>query len=140
MNYDDQNVFARIIRGELPCHKVYEDEHVLSFVDLMPQSEGHTLVLPKESAAVLADLSPQALQHTIVATRKIACAVQKAVNAPGFMLAQFNGAEAGQTVPHVHFHIIPRFPGVELKLHSRDAEDADKLKALAERIIAELAK
>jgi len=139
VNYDDQNVFARILRGELPCHKVYEDEHTLAFVDLMPQSEGHTLVLPKESAVVLADLSPQALQQTIVVVQKIARAVQQAVAAPAFMLAQFNGADAGQTVPHVHFHIIPRFPGVELKLHSREAEAPDRLKALAARIRSALA-
>ncbi len=138
MNYDNQNIFARIIRGELPCHKVYEDAHTLSFVDLMPQSEGHTLVLPKESAVVLTDLSAPALQHVMVVTQRIARAVQKAVDAPGYMLAQFNGAEAGQTVPHVHFHIIPRFAGVELKLHSREKEDPAKLEALAKRISAAL--
>lgn len=139
MSYDNNNVFARILRGELPCHKVYEDEHTLSFVDIMPQGEGHTLVLPKEPAATLLDLSPQALQATIAVTQKVARAVQRAVDAPAFIVSQFNGEAAGQTVPHVHFHILPRFPGVSLREHARDAADPAALAALAQRITQALA-
>ena len=134
MQYDPSNIFARIIRGELPCHKVYEDDHTLSFVDIMPQSEGHTLVLPKTPTVILTDLPTPALQTTMLVIQKVARAVIRAVDAPGFILSQFNGEVAGQTVPHVHFHIIPCFPGKTLKEHNRVQADADALAALAERI------
>lgn len=136
MAYDSQNIFAKIIRGEAPCFKVYEDDHTLAFMDIMPQAEGHTLVIPKEAAENIFDLSPEGAAALIKATRKVASAVKKVTGAPGMMLAQLNGASAGQTVFHIHFHIIPRAGGIDLALHARDKADFTKLKALAERIAA----
>ena len=138
MAYDDHNVFARILRGELPCVKLYEDAATLAFLDVMPQAEGHTLVLPKEPAETLLELSPEAAAAAIHTTQKLARAVQVAVGAEGLLITQFNGPAAGQTVPHVHFHIIPRWEGVGLKPHSRERADPDRLELLAERIIAAL--
>lgn len=140
MAYDTNNVFARILRGELPCQRLYEDEFTLAFLDIMPQAEGHTLVLPKEAAEFITEMSDASLQATMLTTRKLARAVQAVTGAPGLLLSQFNGAAAGQTVPHVHFHIIPRFPDERLKSHGREKADMAELAALAERIIAELAK
>lgn len=139
MSYDNNNVFARILRGELPCQKVYEDDATLAFLDIMPQAEGHTLVLPKEPAALLVDLSPAALQAAILTTQKLARAVQAATGAPGMLISQFNGAAAGQTVPHVHFHIIPRSPETPLRAHARENADPAALAAMREKVIAALA-
>lgn len=139
MSYDNNNVFARILRGELPCQKVYEDDATFAFLDIMPQAEGHTLVLPKEPAALLVDLSPAALQAAILTTQKLARAVQAATGAPGLLISQFNGAAAGQTVPHVHFHIIPRSPEQPLRAHARDNADPAALAAMREKVIAALA-
>jgi histidine triad (HIT) family protein len=136
MAYDSQNIFAKIIRGEAPCFKVYEDAHTLAFMDIMPQAEGHTLVIPKEPAENIFDLSPEGAAALIRTTQKIATAVRKVTGAPGVMLAQLNGAAAGQTVFHIHFHVIPRTGGIDLALHARDKADFTKLKALAERIAA----
>ncbi|MCB1955713.1 MAG: HIT family protein [Rhodocyclaceae bacterium] len=138
MPYDKNNVFARILRGELPCIKVYEDAQTLAFLDIMPQSDGHTLVLPKEPAVTLLDLSPEGAAACIVVTRRVAAAIQRAVGAPGLLISQFNGEAAGQTVPHVHFHIIPRFPGLKLKPHGREKADPDRLDQIAARITGEL--
>ena len=138
MSYDNNNIFARILRGEIPCHKVYEDEHSLAFLDIMPQANGHTLVLPKEAAVVVTELSPAALQATMLTVHKLARAVQAAAEAPGLMLAQLNGPAAGQTVPHVHFHLIPRFDGVDMRLHAREPADPASLAAMAEKVIAAL--
>ncbi len=140
MTYDPNNIFAKILRGEVPSVKVYEDEHTLAFMDVMPQVEGHTLVVPKEHAADIFDLSPEAAAALIKTTQKIARAVKKGLNAPGVMLAQLNGAAAGQSVFHVHFHVIPRSGGVDMKLHAREMENPDKLKAVAEKIKAALEK
>ncbi|HEY3432905.1 MAG TPA: HIT family protein [Rhodocyclaceae bacterium] len=138
MSYDNNNIFARILRGELPCIRVYEDENTLAFMDIMPQSEGHTLVIPKEAAATILDISPAMLATTIQTTQRISQAVKKVTNAPGLLIAQFNGAEAGQTVPHLHFHIIPRRGGEALRIHASEKADMTELQALAERIKAEL--
>jgi len=138
MTYDPNNVFAKIIRGEIPSVKVYEDEHTLALMDVMPQAEGHTLVLPKETAEYIYDLSPESAAALIRTTQKIARAVKKGLNAPGVMLAQLNGSAAGQSVFHVHFHVIPRSQGVDMKLHAREMEDPDKLRAVAEKIKAAL--
>lgn len=138
MAYDQHNIFARILRGEVPCVKLYEDEATLAFLDIMPQAEGHTLVLPKEPAETLPDLSPAAAAAAIQTTQKLARAVQVAVGAEGLVISQFNGAAAGQTVPHVHFHILPRWEGVQLKAHGRIKADPDQLELLAQRIIAAL--
>jgi histidine triad (HIT) family protein len=136
MDYDNQNIFAKIIRGEMPCFKVYEDEHTLAFMDIMPQAEGHTLVIPKEPAENIFDLSPDGAAALARTAKKVAAAVRKATNAPGILLAQLNGAAAGQTVFHIHFHIIPRTSGIDLALHAREKADFTKLKALAEKIAA----
>ena len=138
MAYDNHNIFARILRGELPCVRLYEDESTLAFLDIMPQAEGHTLVLPKEPAETLLDLSPAAAAATIHTTQRLARAVRAAVGAEGLLISQFNGAAAGQTVPHVHFHIIPRWEGVGLKAHGGERADPDQLELLAGRIIAAL--
>jgi histidine triad (HIT) family protein len=138
MSYDPNNVFAKILRGEVPAVKVYEDEHTLAFMDVMPQAEGHTLVVPKVNARDIFDLSSESASALIKTTQKIARAVKKGLDAPGVMLAQLNGTAAGQSVFHVHFHVIPRSGGVDLKLHAREMENPDRLKAVAEKIKAAL--
>ena len=138
MSYDTDNLFAKILRGELPCHKVYETEHSLAFMDLMPQVEGHTLVIPKAAGANLFEIPESALRETIIATQKVAAAVQAASGAQGIMIAQLNGAAAGQTVFHLHFHILPRNDGLEFKLHARAVADPEVLADWATRIRAEL--
>ena len=136
--YDDNNIFAKILRGDMPCIKVYEDDATLAFMDIMPQAPGHVPVIPKEAATNFLTLSPAAAQATISTAHRLAPAVQRAVNAPGFMLAQLNGSAAGQTVPHYHLHIIPRQNGLEMALHAREMADMDALSELAEKIRAEL--
>ena len=138
MTYDPDNVFAKILRGEIPSVKVYEDERTLAFMDVMPQAEGHTLVVPKESAENIFDLSPESAAALIQTTQRVAKAVKKGLRPPGVMLAQLNGSAAGQSVFHVHFHVIPRSGGVDLKLHAREMEDPGRLKAIAEKIKAAL--
>lgn len=137
MLYDDQNIFARIIRNELPAIKVYEDEQVLAFMDIMPQAEGHTLVVPKTPAITLLDLPPDAAAYTIQIVQKIAQAMKVALDVQGIVLMQLSGASAGQTVPHVHFHLIPSSVH-ELGKHALSMGDQEKIKALAEKIKAEL--
>jgi len=139
MAYDDRNVFAKILRGEAPAHVVYEDAHSVAFMDLMPQVEGHTLVVPRAPAVDLFDIEPDSLAHVIRATQHVARAVQRAFDAPGVMIAQLSGAAAGQTVFHLHFHILPRNHGVEFRLHARDVAPAPVLAAHAERVRAALA-
>lgn len=138
MAYDNQNVFARILRGELPCIKLYEDAHSFAMMDIMPQSDGHLLVLTREPAETIFDMSDEAVQHCILTTRKLAAAAVSALGADGVLISQFNGAAAGQTVPHVHFHVIPRFAGVPMKSHGREREDMARLEDIAGRIIAAL--
>jgi histidine triad (HIT) family protein len=136
--YDSNNVFAKILRGELPSVKVYEDAQTLAFMDIMPSVEGHTLVIPKEAAETIFDLSGDAAVAVIQTTQKVAKAVKKALNAPGLMLVQLNGAAAGQSVPHLHFHILPREAGLDMKLHGRGMVDARQLEPIAARIRAAL--
>lgn len=138
MAYDNNNIFAKIIRGEIPSYRVYEDEQTLAFMDVMPQVPGHTLVIPKFPAEDLLDVDPEYLAATICVTQTVAAAVKKAFDAPGIMIAQLNAAAAGQTVFHLHFHILPRHDGVEFKLHARDMEDGAVLEGHAERIKAAL--
>ena len=137
MAYDNQNIFAKILRGELPCIKVYEDEHALAFMDIMPQAEGHTLVIPKEGAETLLDLSAEAAAHTINVVQKIGNAIKKGLGAKGIVLMQLNGSSAGQTVPHIHFHLIPGSIH-HLGRHASQMGDQDKIRALAEKIKAAL--
>jgi histidine triad (HIT) family protein len=134
MTYDPDNPFARILRGEAPASMVYEDEHAIAFMDLMPQVEGHTLVVPRTPCRDLFDIEPEALAGTIRATQVVATGVKAALDAPGIMIAQLSGAAAGQTVFHLHFHILPRFQGIEFRLHAARVEERDKLDALAGRI------
>lgn len=138
MAYDDQNIFARILRGELPAIKVYEDDQVLAFMDIMPQAEGHALVIPKTPAVTLLDLPPEDAAYTIQIVQKIAQAIETALSAKGIVLMQLSGASAGQTVPHVHFHLIPSSVH-ELGRHAAQMGDQDKIKAQAEKIKAVLA-
>ena len=137
MSYDDQNIFARILRGELPAIKVYEDDQTLAFMDIMPQAEGHTLVIPKSPAVTLLDLSPEAAAYTIQIVQKIAKAMETALDAKGIVLMQLSGAAAGQTVPHVHFHLIPSSIH-ELGRHATQMGDQEKIAALADKIKAAL--
>ncbi|AJB66978.1 HIT family protein [Acinetobacter baumannii] len=137
MAYDDQNIFAKILRGELPAIKLYEDDQVLAFMDIMPQADGHALVIPKTPAVTLLDLSPEAAAYTIQIVQKIAKAMETALNLDGIVLMQLSGAAAGQTVPHVHFHLIPTNVH-QLGKHAAQLGDQDKIKALAEKIKAAL--
>ena len=137
MLYDDQNIFARIIRNELPAIRVYEDDQVVAFMDIMPQAEGHTLVIPKTPAVTLLDLAPEAAAYTIQVVQKIAQAMEKALDIKGVVLMQLSGAAAGQTVPHVHFHLIPTSVH-ELGKHALHMGDQEKIKVLAEKIKAAL--
>ena len=138
MAYDSNNVFARILRGEIQAHTVYEDEHTLAFMDVMPQADGHTLVIPKVAAENLFDLPPEALAATILTTQRVARAVKQAFEAPGILVAQLNGSAAGQSVFHIHFHILPRHTGFDLKFHAREMADPKKLAGHAQRVRAEL--
>jgi histidine triad (HIT) family protein len=136
--YDDGNIFARILRGELPSHKVYEDEHAIAIMDVMPQGEGHTLVIPKALSRNILDIAPDDLQTVILVVQRLARAVKEAFAAPGVVVIQFNEPASGQTVFHTHFHVIPRFAGVALKPHTGKMADQDVLKANAERVRAAL--
>ena len=138
MAYDSNNIFAKILRGEVPSVKIYEDDKTLAFMDVMPQADGHTLVIPKEPAENIFELSPEGAAAMVQTTQKVAKAVKKGLEAPGVMIFQLNGKPAGQSVFHVHFHIVPRSGGVDLKLHARGMESPDKLKAIAEKIKAAL--
>jgi histidine triad (HIT) family protein len=138
MAYDTNNVFARILRGEIPAHKVCEDERTLAFMDVMPQADGHTLVIPKHAAENLFDLPADDLAATVRTTQRVARAVKKAFDAPGIMIAQLNGPAAGQSVFHVHFHIVPRYAGIDLRFHARDMADPARLAEHAGRVRAAL--
>jgi histidine triad (HIT) family protein len=139
MKYDETNPFARILRGELPCIKVAENDATLAFMDLMPQADGHVLVVPKEGASEIFELSDAATVECIRMTQRIAIAVRKALKPDGVFIGQFNGAAAGQTVAHVHFHVIPRWEGVPLRLHAREVAPQATLEGFAQRIRAQLA-
>jgi histidine triad (HIT) family protein len=132
--YEPNNIFAKILRGEIPSHKVYEDEHTVAFMDVMPQGAGHTLVVPKAPSRNLLDADPQVLARVMPAVQRVAKAVVKAFNADGAVITQFNESAAGQTVFHLHFHVIPRFEGTPLKPHSGVMEKPDVLSANAEKL------
>ena len=139
MSYDPNNIFAKILRGEIPCHKVYEDADALVFMDVMPQSPGHTLVVPKAPSRNLLDADPAVVAKVMPLVQKVAAAAKSAFDADGVSIAQFNEEAGGQTVFHLHFHIMPRFAGQPLKMHGRNMEDATVLAANAEKLKAALA-
>jgi len=134
MAYDNNNVFAKILRNELPCFKVYEDDRTLAFMDIMPQADGHLLVIPKEPAETLLELSEEGAMACIRTTRRMALAVKKALGVEGIHVAQLNGTAAGQTVPHCHFHVIPHERGVVLRMHAAQQGDMAAIEAMAQRI------
>lgn len=138
MSYDTDNIFARILRGEIPCHRVHEDADTLAFMDIMPKVAGHTLVVPKAAAEDIFSASPEALAATIRTTQRIAAAIRKAFDPPGVMIAQLNGLGAGQTVFHLHFHVIPRYSGADFDMHGGPKADPATLAAHAARIRAAL--
>ena len=132
--YDDQNLFAKILRGEIPSTRVYEDEYAIAFMDVMPQGPGHTLVMPKAPSRNMLDADVKTLGPLMAAVQKVARAVKQAFAADGVTIIQFNEPAAGQSVFHLHVHVIPRFEGVPLKPHTGKMEDAAVLKANAEKI------
>ena len=135
-SYDTSNIFAKILRGEIPSHRVYEDDAVVAFMDVMPQGPGHTLVVPKAPSRNLLDADPATLGPLFTVVQKVALAVKKAFGADGVTILQFNEPASGQTVYHLHVHVIPRFEGIALKPHTGGmekpevlAENADKIRA-----------
>ena len=137
--YDADNIFAKILRGDIPSHKVYEDDDTLAFMDVMPQSDGHTLILPKTPARNILDVEPDVLAKVIKVTQKIAKAAVKAFEADGAVVMQYNEAPAGQTVFHLHFHVVPRYIGVALRPHTGKMADGALLAGQAEKLKAALA-
>jgi histidine triad (HIT) family protein len=138
MTYDDNNVFAKILRGELPCQKVYETDRVLAFMDVMPRSDGHVLVIPKTKARNLLDVEPDDLAELAKAVQIVGKAAKKALSADGLTIQQFNESAGGQVVFHIHFHVLPRFEGVALKPHTGQMEKPEVLADFAAKIRAEL--
>ncbi len=136
--YDNGNIFARIIRGEIPAHKVYEDADVLAMMDIFPQSKGHLLVIPKAPSRNLLDANAEVLGRAIAQVQRLSRAVMAALEPDGIRIAQFNEAPAGQTVFHLHFHIIPVYEGVELGRHGGGKADDTELAAQAKAIAAAL--
>lgn len=137
--YDPNNIFAKILRGEAPCVKVYEDEAALAFMDVMPRAEGHTLVIPKAPARTLFDIDPEELARLMPAVQKVGRAVMAGMNAEGLSLQQFNETAGGQMVFHLHFHLLPRWTGVALRPPGGPFQNAEALKPHADKIIAALA-
>jgi histidine triad (HIT) family protein len=138
-NYDANNIFAKILRGELPCYKVYEDDKVLAFLDIMPRSPGHTLVLPKAPARNILDIGADDLSHVITAAQKVARAAIKAFSADGITIQQFNEGAGGQVVFHLHLHVIPRKAGVTMKPPASEKEKPDVLAENANKLAAAIA-
>jgi histidine triad (HIT) family protein len=137
--YDPNNVFAKILRGELPAHRVFEDERSLAFMDIMPRGPGHTLVIPRLPCRNILDVSDEELAALALSVRKVARGVVAAMAADGATIQQFNESAGGQVVFHLHFHVIPRFAGVALGPHTQKMAPGDELKANAEKIRAAIA-
>ena len=138
MAYDDDNIFAKILRGEIPAHKILENDQALAFLDVMPQAKGHALVIPKTPSENLLDADPAGFGPVLTMVQQVAQAAMRAFQADGIMIQQFNNAAAGQTVFHTHFHVIPRFEGVALQAHSGQMADNEVLAKLAEMYRAAL--
>ena len=139
MTYDANNIFAKILRGEIPSHKVYEDDAAVAFMDVMPQASGHTLVVPKAASRNLLDADPAVLARVIPVVQKLAVAVKAAFAADGIQIIQYNEAAGGQSVFHLHFHIIPRHDGVGVRPHGGPMEKPEVLAANADQIRQALA-
>jgi histidine triad (HIT) family protein len=139
MSYDDSNVFAKILRGELPAHKIYETDRAFAFMDIMPRGDGHALVIPKAKARNILDVAPGDLADLIQAVQIVAKASKRAFGADGITIQQFNESAGGQVVFHLHFHVIPRFEGVPLRPHTGQMEKSEVLAANAEKLRAALA-
>ena len=137
-DYDEGNVFAKILRGELPSHKVYEDEEAIAIMDIMPRGDGHVLVIPKAPSRNILDIGAHDLCHLMLAVQKLARAVVKAFDADGVTIQQFNEPAGGQVVFHTHVHVIPRFDGVALRPHSGQTADQERLADQAFKIKAAL--
>lgn len=134
MAYDNDNIFAKILRGEIPCHKVFEDDDVIVFMDAMPQAPGHTLVVPKAASRNLLDADPAILAKLLPVVQKVAHAVKNAFAADGVSIFQYNETAGGQSVFHLHIHVVPRHDGVPLGRHSDTMEDQAVLAANAEKV------
>ena len=138
MSYDSENIFAKILKGEMPCHKVYENELTIVFMDIMPVSDGHVLVVPKSTAENIFDLSEDYLIEVIKTTKLLSHAMKKALDPSGLIVKQFNGPDAGQSVFHYHMHIIPVYNGALSKNHGYKMEKSEKLESIAQKIAAEI--
>jgi histidine triad (HIT) family protein len=136
MTYDPNNVFAKILRGELPCYKIYETNKILAFMDIMPRGDGHVLVIPKQASRNILDAAPDDLAELAKGVQVVAKAVKAAMSADGLTIQQFNESAGGQVVFHLHVHVIPRYEGVPLKPHTGQMEDPKKLADLTEKIRA----
>jgi len=134
VGYDNDNVFAKILRNEMPSHRVYEDEQTLAFMDIMPVSKGHTLVIPKTKGENIFDVDAESLSAVIKTTKRVAEAIKKALEPSGMIVTQLNGAKAGQTVFHYHMHIIPVYEKAPFQPHANDLEDSEILASTAETI------
>jgi histidine triad (HIT) family protein len=137
-SYDPANVFAKIIRGELPCHKVHEDDKTIVFMDIMPRAPGHVLVLPKAPARNILDISPDDLVAVVLMAQKVAKAAVKVFNADGVTVQQYNEGAGGQVVFHLHIHIIPRKAGVSMKPPASEKEKPEVLSDHALKLAAAL--
>ncbi len=138
-SYDSNNIFAKILRGELPCHKVYEDDKALAFLDIMPRAIGHTLVLPKTPVRNIFDAPAADLAHVIMVAQKIAKAAMMAFGADGITIQQFNEGAGGQVVFHLHVHVIPRKAGVPMKPPASEKEMPEILAEHAKKLAAAIA-
>lgn len=136
--YDPNNIFAKILRGEFPCHKVYEDEHVFAFLDIMPRVSGHTLVIPKAPVRNILDIKPDDYAHVARGTHRIAAAAMKAFKADGITVQQFNEPAGGQVVFHLHMHVLPRHDGVAMLPPASRKEDVKVLEENAAKLVAAL--
>lgn len=134
MAYDPNNIFAKILGGQIPSVKVYEDDKTFAFMDVMPEADGHVLVIPKEGAENILDLSAEGMAAMMITTQKVAKAVDKALSPDGILLKQYNRAAAGQSVFHAHFHIVPRWEGVPMAPHGKVMVEAKTLEPIAAKI------
>ena len=138
-SYDTNNIFAKIIRGEIPSIKVFESDDVLAIMDVMPQANGHVLVIPKAPCRNILDADPAVLATLLPVVQKVAIAVKDAFDADGISIFQYNEAAGGQSVFHLHFHVVPRHNGISMRPHTGKMEDGAVLKANADKILSELA-